>query len=177
MKNNFKSLLAGLLGLFAFNSCASIPDGALPVKPFSAESYLGKWYEIARFDFRFERGMNNTTANYSMNQDGSIRVENRGYLVEKKLWKVAIGKAKFVGSSNEARLKVSFFGPFYGGYNVIALDDAYKYALVSGNSLSYLWILSREKTIPDEIKRSYLQKAKSLGFDVDALIWVKQDAQ
>ena len=175
MKNLFKSVLAGIIGLFAFNSCASIPEGAMAVKPFYPEKYLGKWYEIARMDFRFERGMDHTTANYSMNKDGSIRVENRGYLLAKKQWKKAIGKAKFVGSSDDARLKVSFFGPFYGGYNVIALDEEYKYALVAGDNLSYLWILSRETTVPEDVKLNYLQKAKSLGFDVDALIWVKQD--
>jgi len=177
MKNLFKTALAGLIGLFAFHSCASLPEGALPVKPFSSEKYLGKWYEIARMDFRFERGMDHTTANYSMNKDGSIRVENRGYLPAKKQWKKAIGKAKFVGLSDEARLKVSFFGPFYGGYNVIALDESYKYALVAGDNLSYLWILSREITVPEDVKLSYLQKAKSLGFDVEALIWVKQDVK
>ena len=177
MKNLIKTLLAGFVGLFAFNSCANIPQGAVAVKPFDAGKYLGKWYEIARMDFRFERGLNNTTANYSMNEDGSIRVENRGYLASKKQWKQAVGKAKWVGASDEARLKVSFFGPFYGGYNVIALDDQYQYALVAGNNLDYLWILSRKTTIPETTRQAYLQLAQSLGFDTAALIWVDHDRQ
>jgi len=175
MKDAIKTVLASLIGLFAFNSCASIPEGAVAVTNFNAEKYLGKWNEIARMDFRFERGLNNTTANYSLNKDGSIKVVNRGYNAEKKKWSEAIGKAKFVGSSDIASLKVSFFGPFYGGYNVIALDDDYKYALIAGDNLGYLWILSRETTIPNEIKDSYLKLAQNLGFDTGALIWVTHD--
>lgn len=173
MKKTISKALACILGLFTFNACANIPEGAIAVKPFDSERYLGKWYEIARFDFRFERGLNNTTANYSLNQDGSIRVENQGYDYTKKIWKKAIGKAKFVTTSDEARLKVSFFGPFYGGYNVIALDSNYRYALIAGSDLSYLWILSRETTLPENIKQSYLDLAKKIGFDVSNLIWVE----
>jgi apolipoprotein D and lipocalin family protein len=173
MKKQLRKLLVFVMGFFTFNACANIPDGAVAVKPFDSERYLGKWYEIARFDFRFERGLNNTTATYSMNKNGSIRVENNGYDYTKKIWKKAVGKAKFIGSSNEARLKVSFFGPFYGGYNVIALDSAYKYALVAGDNLGYLWILSRETSIPENIKQSYLNLAQKIGFDTDKLIWVE----
>jgi len=163
------------VGLFTFSSCANIPEGAVAVKPFDSGKYLGKWYEIARLDFRFERGLTNTTANYSLNKDGSILVENRGYNTIKKEWLKAIGKAKFVGAKDEAKLKVSFFGPFYSGYNVIALDDQYKYALIAGRSLDYLWILSREKTITEATKQAYLNLAKNLGYDIEALIWVEHD--
>ena len=168
-----KNALAFIVGLFTFNACANIPEGAVAVKPFDSERYLGKWYEIARFDFRFERGLNNTTANYSMNPDGSIRVENRGFDYTKKIWKKAVGKAKFATTPDEARLKVSFFGPFYGGYNVIALDTAYRYALIAGSDLGYLWILSREKTMPEDVKQNYLDLAKKIGFNTDALLWVE----
>jgi len=173
----YQKALAGVIGLLSLGSCVTIPEGAVAVKRFDSNKYLGKWYEIARMDFRFERGLNNTTANYTANKDGSIRVENRGYNPETNEWKEAVGKAKFVGTRDEARLKVSFFGPFYGGYNVIALDQNYQYALVAGNNLNYLWILSREKVIPDDIKDAYLKLAGQLGFDTDALIWVKQDKQ
>ena len=156
-------------------SCGSypVPEGAVPVKPFDKERYLGTWYEVARFDFRFERNLNNTTANYSLNDDGSIKVVNRGFNYVKGQWKESVGTAKFVASPDEARLKVSFFGPFYGGYNVIALDSEYQYALIAGSSLEYLWILSRTKTIPDAVKESYLKQARELGFDVEKLIWVE----
>lgn len=88
-------------------------------------------------------------------------------------WKESIGKAKFVNEATEARLKVSFFGPFYGGYNVIALDPDYQYALISGSSLEYLWILSRTTSIPDDVKESYLKVARELGFKTENLIWVE----
>ncbi len=161
-----------MTGLFA---CASIPKSAKAVSPFEKERYLGLWYEIARKDFKFERNLNNTTAEYSLNDDGSIKVLNRGYNTEKNEWTQAIGKAKFVGEEDLAQLKVSFFGPFYSGYNVIALDEDYCYALVAGKNLDLLWILSREKTIPVDIKDKYIQIAKEIGYDTSDLIWVDHD--
>ncbi len=164
-------IAAGML----LKSCKTIPKGAVAVKPFDVNRYLGKWYEVARFDYRFEKNLNNTTAEYSLKDDGNIKVVNRGYDFVKGEWKEAMGKAKFVGDKDEAKLKVSFFGPFYAGYNVIAIDQDYKYALVAGKNLNYLWILSREKTIPASIKESYLQKARQLGYNTDKLNWVKQE--
>lgn len=163
-----------ILALTLFG-CNTIPENASAVQPFYKSRYLGKWYEIARFDFRFERNLSNTTAEYTLNENGSIKVTNRGYNVLSKEWKQAVGKAKFVKSDTIAMLKVSFFGPFYGGYNVLALDPDYKYALVCGSSLDYLWILSREKNIPDNIKTDYLALAKKIGFDTDKLLWVQHD--
>lgn len=164
-----------IMFMFFAGACAQVPKGAEVIKSFDADRYLGKWYEIARFDFRFERNLNNTTAIYSLNPDGSIKVDNRGFDYVKKVWKQSIGKAKFRGSRDEAALKVSFFGPFYAPYNVIALDSEYKYALVAGSKLDYLWILSREKTIPDSVKEAYLDIAKKIGFDTDNLIWVEHN--
>jgi apolipoprotein D and lipocalin family protein len=169
----FKSL-AGIIGLFSFSSCVSIPRGATAVTPFDPGKYLGKWYEIARMDFKFERNLNQTTANYSLNTDGSIKVLNRGYNYKTGKWSEATGKARLAGNSNVARLKVSFFGPFYSGYNVIAMDPGYKYALVAGNNLNYLWILSRTKTLPEDVKQNYIKLANGLGFNTNALIWVEQ---
>lgn len=165
-----------LFPIFLF-SCSSktIPDGAVAVKSFDKSKYLGKWYEIARLDFYFERGLNNTTAFYTLNEDGSIKVVNRGYDAAKKVWKESVGKAKFVGEENVGMLKVSFFGPFYGGYNVIALDSNYQYALVAGEELDYLWILSRQTSIPDSIKNEYLQIAQKIGFKTNDLVWVTHD--
>jgi apolipoprotein D and lipocalin family protein len=158
-------------------SCSTIPNGAVAVKPFDKERYLGKWYEIARKDFKYERDLSNTTAEYSLNDNGTIKVVNQGYNTKKGEWTQAIGKAKFVGEENIAKLKVSFFGPFYSGYNVIAIDDEYKYALVAGESLKYLWILSREINIPVEIKDKYLKIAEEIGYNTADLIWVKHDKQ
>jgi len=164
-----------VFSFLGFSSCATIPDGAKAVSPFNKNKYLGKWYEIARLDFRFERDLNNTSAEYSIKEDGSIKVINRGYNPQKDKWSEAIGKAKFVGDENIAKLKVSFFGPFYAGYNVIAIDPDYKYALVAGASLKYLWILSRETSVPQATKDKYLQIAKDLGYKTSDLIWVKHD--
>ena len=153
--SNLSKALIGVAGFFMV-SCATIPRGARAVEPFDSEKYLGKWFEIARFDFRFEKNLDSTTAEYSMNGDGSIRVVNRGYDYVKENWKQAVGRAKFKGAPDRAQLLVSFFGPFYAGYNVIALDGDYRYALVAGQSLSYLWILSRERTIPEDVKARFL---------------------
>lgn len=156
-------------------SCTTIPKGAAPVKPFVKEKYLGKWYEIARKDFKYERGLSNTTAEYTLNDNGSIMVVNKGYNAKTGAWSQAIGKAKFVGEENIAKLKVSFFGPFYSGYNLIAIDEEYRYALVAGKSLKYLWILSRYIQIPVEVKEQYLKIAQGIGYNTSDLIWVKHE--
>lgn len=179
MKKTFTKILIpvsiGIIGLFALTSCSvGIPDKAQAVQNFNADKYLGKWYEIARFDYKFERNLNQVTATYSKNPDGSIKVDNRGYNYVKNEWKESIGEARFVNSEKEARLKVSFFKPFWAGYNVIELADEYKYALVVGNNLKYMWILSREKTIPESIKEQFLDKAKEIGYNTSELIWVEQ---
>lgn len=176
MKN--KILMGTILsmGIVAiFSSCASIPKNAKPVQNFDVNKYLGSWYEIARFDFRFEKDLDNVMAQYSLNKKGNVNVVNSGYNFKKEKWVSAEGVAKFRGDKNSAALKVSFFGPFYSGYNVIALDEDYKYALVAGKDLKYLWILSREKSIPEDIKAEYLKIAQEVGYDTSELIWVEHD--
>ncbi len=175
MNNTLKTILVGLsFGLYA---CATIPPKAVAIKPFNLEKYLGTWYEIARIDFKFEKDLNNTTANYALKPNGMVKVTNKGYNTKTGKWKQAIGKAKFADQENTAMLKVSFFGPFYSGYNVIAIDADYKYALVAGASLDYLWILSREKSIPMEVKNNYLKIAEQAGYDTSRLLWVEQNNQ
>lgn len=159
--------------IFGFSSCSTIPKGVVAVQPFVKENYLGKWYEIARIDFKYEKDLNNTTAEYSLNTDGTIKVVNKGYNTKKEKWQEAVGKAKFVGDDNLAMLKVSFFGPFYSGYNVIALDADYNHALIAGESHKYLWILSREPSIPDEVKQKYLKVAQDFGYNTSDLLWVE----
>lgn len=176
MNNTGKTVVYLTLALSAcailFNACkVTIPKGARAVKPFDSKRYLGKWYEIARLDFKYEKNLNNVTATYSEKDNGQIRVDNRGYDTVKNEWKQSIGKAQLVKGPDEGRLKVSFFGPFYSGYNVIAIDADYQYALVAGNSLKYMWILSRTNTIPNSVKEAYLQQAKKLGYQTDDLVW------
>lgn len=166
----------GVLGLFVLSSCSvGIPKGATAVQDFNADKYLGKWYEIARFDYKFEKNMDNVTATYSKNQDGTIKVDNKGYNYIKKEWKQSVGEARFVDDKSVARLKVSFFKPIWAGYNVVDIDDDYQYALVMGNNLKYLWILSRTKEIPESIRQRFLEKAKKVGYNTDELIWVKHN--
>ena len=175
-----KYIALGIVGTVAagialsLSSCVSIPKGAKAVKPFDKNRYLGKWYEIARMDFKFEKNLQQVTANYTLLEDQSIRVDNKGFNTQKGEWKESVGKAKPVGDVTEGRLKVSFFGPFYAGYNVIAIDDEYKYALIAGNNLNYLWLLSREKAMPDYMIQRYLSHAKALGYRVEKLVWTKQ---
>ncbi len=152
--------------------CTSIPANVKPVENFQLERYLGRWYEIARLDHSFERGLTKVTADYSMRSDGGVRVLNRGFSVKKSEWKEAEGKAYFVKDQEQGYLKVSFFGPFYGSYIIFDLDHiGYQYALLCGSDKSYLWILARAPTIDEELKKSLIAKAKALGFDTDRLIF------
>ncbi|QXZ10661.1 lipocalin family protein [Comamonas sp. Y33R10-2] len=159
----------------AVSGCAvTVPRGIEPVTGFDAKRYMGTWYELARIDHRFEKGLSRTTAHYSLEKDGTVTVINRGYSEERNEWKESEGKARFLGEPDIAALKVSFFGPFYGGYNVVSLDDEYQTSLVIGNSLDYFWLLSRSKSIPDRKFRQLLQIAQELGVDMNQVIAVAQ---
>lgn len=152
------------------------PEGITPVTPFDVSRYVGKWYEIARLDHSFERGMTDVTATYRALPDGAIEVINRGFDPAKSGWRDATGKALFTGDPGRGSLKVSFFGPFYGGYHIVALDQqGYQWAMVAGPDRSYLWILARERKLPAGVREQLITQARGLGFDVDKLIWVSQD--
>jgi apolipoprotein D and lipocalin family protein len=153
--------------------CTGKPEGVEPVGNFDLSRYLGTWYEIARLDHSFERGLSRVSAHYSLNDDGSVKVINRGYSAEDNAWEQAEGKAYFVGAEDEGYLKVSFFGPFYGSYIVFELDhDDYQYSMVSGPDNSYLWILSRSTEIDEPVLDRLVSKAKASGFDTSKLIYV-----
>ncbi len=156
-------------------ACTGLPDGVEPVSGFDADRYLGKWYEIARLDHSFERGLSRVTAEYSLRDDGGISVINRGYKAGSDEWEQAEGKAFFVRSRDEGYLKVSFFGPFYGAYVVFGLDqDDYQYSFVSGPDRSYLWLLARTPTVEKQIMDRFVARAKELGFPTGKLIIVDQ---
>jgi apolipoprotein D and lipocalin family protein len=169
-------VIAAVTAAFLVVACSSPtpPPGVTVVSQFDAQRFLGKWYEIARFDHRFESGLQRVTATYSKMDDGGLQVINRGYNPDRGMWQQTIGKAYFTGAPTRAALKVSFFGPFYGGYNVIALDREYRHALVCGPDRDYLWILSRTPTLSKEMKEQMLDIATRQGFDVSKLIWVEQ---
>ena len=164
--------------LAALSGCLAIPEGVEPVSGFEVDRYMGTWYEVARLDHRFERGLSNVTATYSLRDDGTVKVVNRGYNMDDQAWDDAVGKASFVEATDLAYLKVSFFGPFYGAYVVFELDhDDYQYAFVSGNTTSYLWLLSRTPTIDEALRARFIERITSLGFDPGGLIWVDQSRQ
>lgn len=165
-----------LLCTVMLSACVGLPDNVKPVEQFKLERYLGKWYEIARLDNSFERGLSRVSAEYSLRDDGGVGVINRGFSESNNQWKEAKGRAYFVEDANRGFLKVSFFGPFYGSYIVFELDhENYQYSVVSGPDKSYLWMLARTPKISEEVKASLLAKAASLGFDTSKLIFVPQD--
>jgi apolipoprotein D and lipocalin family protein len=170
MKKVFILIVALLTG------CTGIPEGIKVVDGFDVNRYLGVWYEVARLDHRFERGLENVSATYTLRKDGGVDVLNKGYDTKAGEWRQAQGKAYFVEQPDKGRLKVSFFGPFYGGYNIIELDKkAYAYSMITGPDRSYFWILSRTKQLPEATMQALIEQAKALDFATDKLIFVKQE--
>ena len=169
------SYICHVLVISLFFGCASVPEGLQPITQFQVDRYLGKWYEIARLDHSFERGLSKVTAEYSIMPDGKVQVINRGYDSKRSKWRETRGVAHFVGPKDVASLKVTFFWPFAGDYNVIAIDrEGYDYAIVTGPSRSYLWILARENKLEPVILEDLLHKAKDWGFEVQDLIFIEQ---
>ncbi len=168
-----KKLLFVLLFLLA--GCTGIPEGVTVVDNFALDRFLGTWYEIVRIDNSFEKELEPVSATYKLAQDGSVRVINKGYDTTKHKWSTIEGKAAFIGESSKGALKVSFFGPFYASYNVIALDKAnYRWAMVCGRSKSFFWILSRDQQMEPALLKELIAQAKSLGFDTAKLRYIKK---
>lgn len=172
MKNIFL-----LLASFSLVGCLGMPQNVEPVQNFELNRYLGQWYEIARLDHSFERGLSQVTAEYAMRKDGGVSVVNRGYSAATKEWKEAEGKAFFVNSPDEGYLKVSFFGPFYGSYVVFELEDNYEYAFISGPNNDYLWLLSRSPNVAPQVIDKFQRMAAEKGFAVEQIIYVEQASQ
>ena len=168
----FKYLSFSLLILTALSACTGMPDGVEPVTGFDKSRYLGTWHEIARLDHSFERDLVDVKAEYSLRDDGAVRVINSGTDSTTGERKVAEGHAKFVGDDGTAHLKVSFFGPFYGSYIVFELDPEYRYAFVAGYNTNYLWLLARETNISEDTRKRFTDRARALGFAVDNLVWL-----
>lgn len=170
-----KTLLgSSIVSMTLLTGCTGIPDGTQPVTDFELDRYLGQWFEIARLDHSFERGLDCVTATYSLRDDGGVRVINRGYNLEEQEWDEAEGRAYFIDDESVGRLKVSFFGPFYGGYNVLELDEEYQWALVAGPNRDYLWILSRTEEMDSATEDRLRQRAAELDFATEELINVNQ---
>lgn len=171
-------LLAAGLTFMLISACTSVPEGLKPVDGFELQRYLGQWHEIARLDHSFERGLSDVSATYSLREDGGIDVLNRGFDPRRGQWREIRGRAYFLRDPRTASLKVSFFGPFYGGYHVIALDrEGYRHALVSGPSRDYLWILARDRQLPEATLKSLVAQARAAGFATQDLIYVEHGRQ
>jgi apolipoprotein D and lipocalin family protein len=169
----FMKKYVGLL-LLMLAGCVKIPPGVEPIANFDAQRYMGQWYEVARLDHRFERGLSEVTAYYELKPNGKILVTNRGWNASKQKWQQAQGRAYQVGESGNGLLKVSFFGPFFGAYVIAELDTlSYQYSLVTGPNHSYMWILARNPVLEDEVRTMLLARAKAMGFKVEDLIWVE----
>jgi apolipoprotein D and lipocalin family protein len=164
-----------LLASIILAGCTGTPKGVTPVADFDLQRYLGRWYEIARLDHSFERGLESVIAEYEMREDGGINVINRGRHTETGVTEQAQGRAYFVGDSSLGHLKVSFFGPFYGSYIVFELDQKnYHYAFVTSYNTNYLWLLSRTPKVSDELIKHFTSRSAELGFDTSKLIFVSQ---
>lgn len=177
MKTKISLLIIILLFMGICNGQGSTVDKTV-VKEFSIEKYLGTWYEIARFDHSFERGLVGVTANYSYRKDGKIKVLNQGYkdsLNGKR--SEAIGKAKIPDTAEPSKLKVSFFWIFYADYFVLELDDNYEWAAVGSNSDNYLWILSRSPQMDKDTYKVLLERLSKRGYNISKLIKVEQKQQ
>lgn len=166
-------ILTVIIAILVLTGCLGMPKKVTPIESFELSRYLGKWYEIARLDHSFERGLEKVSAEYSLMDDGGVSVINRGYSLEDAEWKEANGKAYFVNDDTEGYLKVSFFGPFYGSYVIFEIDrENYEYAFVSGPDNSYLWLLARKPDLPNNVIEEFINISKELGFNTDELIFV-----
>jgi apolipoprotein D and lipocalin family protein len=163
-----------MISTLLLGGCLGMPESVKPVSGFELNNYLGKWYEIARLDHSFERGLSQVTAEYSLKNDGGVLVLNRGFSEADNEWKKAEGKAYFVNAASEGYLKVSFFGPFYGSYVVFELDHkGYEYAFVSGPNTDYLWLLARTPSVEPDVLQTFLDMSKERGFNTENLIYVQ----
>lgn len=163
--------------VFAGIGCRTIKSDNMDystIQQLELKRYMGTWYEIARFDHRFERNLVGVTATYELRPDGKINVINAGYKNNfDGKFKVAKGKAKQPNPGEPGKLKVAFFLFFYSDYYIFELDKNYEWALVGSSSDKYLWILSREPSLKPEIRDNILLKARQRGFDINRLIWVE----
>jgi apolipoprotein D and lipocalin family protein len=163
---------AGAAGIaYALWPKKKIPAQAI-VDPFDIDRYMGLWHEVARLPNRIEKNLRNLTEDYALNADGTMTVVTRAFNKEKNKPVEATGKIKFKGADTRGELEVAYFLPVYLNYNLLDIDDNYQYALVSGSGLDYLWLLSREHSMPEEMKQRFLQKAMGLGFEISQLEWM-----
>lgn len=166
-------LLIALLTAFCLNltscSTASTVDNST-VQSLDLNRFMGRWYEIARFDHKFERDMQQVTTIYAIQDNGRVKVINQG--LKNGKWKTSEGKGKL--TTTPGLLRVSFWGPFYSDYRVMMLASDYTYALIGGDGDKYLWILSRSPQMRQDTRNQVLREAQRRGYNTNNLIWVQQ---
>ena len=158
--------------LLSVSACKAQSINSTTIDNLDLKRYMGRWYEIARYDHRFERNMERCEAYYALESDGNIAVRNSGIDTKTGLLRIADGKAKL--GKQPGQLRVSFFLFFYSDYNVLALGEDYDWALVGSKSPKYLWILSRTPSLPESTIEHILAIARARGYNTDNLIWVRQ---
>jgi len=149
------------------------PSGITPVKNFKVKKYMGHWYEVARLDHRFERGLNSVTVDYALIPTGGFTSKSSGYLAKQQAWRAAEGLASFVAGEKLGFLKISYMRPFYDPYVIFKLDEDYEWAFVAGKDKSFLWLLSREPDVDWDVREDFISEAKQLGFDTSQLIFIE----
>jgi len=174
-KKSLFLLTAAAAGTVIYNIWKPVKSELPVIQNLDIRKYMGHWYEIARLDFYWEKGLKNVEAEYSLLDNQQITVLNKGVRIKDNKAKASKGKAKFAANPNEGALLVSFFGPFYSGYNIMHVDEDYQHALVFGQNLDYMWILSRSKSIPLAVQKLYLDYAQQAGYDTSKLVWTIQE--
>ncbi|MFD2599163.1 lipocalin family protein [Sphingobacterium corticis] len=174
-KQSLLALSAIAIGTAAYNILKPVKSNVAVVDDLDLDRYMGVWHEVARLDFFWEKDLTDVTATYTKLSNGKIQVINRGFDQKSKKWKQRIGKAKPLGDPKDGALKVSFFGPIYAGYNIVHIDEDYKYALIFGSNTDYMWILSRDVDVPENIKQKYVQYASRSGYATQKLVWTKHE--
>jgi lipocalin len=171
MKQSSLILLALIMSILVCNAQHRNIDRTT-VTALDVERYMGVWFEVARYDHSFERGLEQCKALYTLLPDGRIVVENSGVDSHNGKFRLSVGKAK--AGDKVGQLRVSFFWFFYSDYNILALGDEYDWALVGSKSAKYLWILSRTPSLAEETLNHILDIATQRGYDTSKLLWVRQ---
>lgn len=168
-------LLAVGAALLIKKTLYTIPRGVEAVKPFDISRFLGRWYDIACIDNRSTKNRRNSYSEFFVDRHGVFRVlqsynDGRDNVCEEKL-----GRVRFASLPSVAKLMISFHGLLYSGYNVIEIDPEYQYALVAGDSMNQLRLLSRNTDMREEKAEQYLSIAASYGYDISRLVWMEHD--
>ena len=169
-----RKLSAILISVIFVSSCVEVPEGITPVSGFKLDKYMGKWYEIARLDHRYERHFNRVSVEYSLNNNGDVLIKKKGYMPMHTEWREKEGKATLAGDTDQGFLKVSYIFALWEPYVIFKLDPDYEWAYVCGKDRTSLWLLARTPEVNSEIREDFIEEASRLNFDTSQLNFVHQ---